>query len=105
MLTIEEASLSSQQIRPGENLEIKITYAVLHPTPETKTTITEIREITYNGELAGRPEVRVERADGTHTSTIPIRLPAAAKKGLYRVRTTVEAENLRDTRERSFTVS
>ena len=38
--------------------------AVLNPSAETKTSITEIRDITHNAELVGKPEVRVERGEG-----------------------------------------
>ncbi|MFH1934934.1 MAG: glycine zipper domain-containing protein [Pseudomonadota bacterium] len=104
ILTIEEASSSPQTVRPGDVVEMKMTYAVLNPSAEAKTSITEIREVTYSGELVGKPEVRVERGDGTYTSTVPIRLPSDAKKGVYKVRTIVQSENTKDTKEISFTV-
>ena len=81
-----------------------MTYAVLHPVPETKTTITEIREITLNDELVGQPEVRVDRSDGTYISTVPLRLPSSAKKGTYVVRTIVQSANAKDTKEIRFSV-
>jgi hypothetical protein len=105
ILTLEEVSLSPQSVNPGDIVEIKMTYAVLNPTPGAKTTLTEIREITYNDELVGRPEVRVERADGTYTSTVPLKLPSTAKKGKYRLKAVVQSENLKDTKELEFTVS
>ena len=104
VLTIEDASSSPQTVRPGDVVEMKMTYAVLNPSAEAKTSITEIREVTYSGELVGKPEVRVERGDGTYTSTVPIRLPSDAKKGVYKVRTIVQSENTKDTKEISFTV-
>lgn len=104
VLTIEEAVCTPQSIRPGETVEIRMTYAILNPTADAKTTVGEIREIMREGEQVGRPEVRVDRMDGTYTSTVPTRLPASAKKGLYRVRAMVEAANVKDTKEISFTV-
>lgn len=104
ILTIEEASTSPQAVHPGEVVELKMTYAVLHPVPETKTTITEIREITLNDELVGQPEVRVDRSDGTYISTVPLRLPSSAKKGTYVVRTIVQSANAKDTKEIRFSV-
>ena len=74
------------------------------PSPGTKTKIMEIREITYKGEMVGRPEVRVEHTDGTYTSTVPLRLPSSAAKGTYRVKTMVESQVAKDTRETTFTV-
>ena len=105
VLTIEEASTAPQSVSPGEVVEIKMTYAVLNPTPEARTAITEIREITYEGNLVGKPENLVERADGTYTSSVPLRLPADAKKGLYRVKVVVQSENVKDTKEISFNVT
>lgn len=104
ILTIEEASVSPQKVHPGDVVELKMTYAVLHPAPETKTTITEIREIRQKDELVGQPEVRVDRSDGTYTSTVPLRLPASAKKGTYLVRTVVQSANAKDTKEIKFIV-
>jgi hypothetical protein len=105
VLTIEEAAVSPQRVHAGDTVDIKMTYAVLNPSANTKTKITEIREITYNGELIGKPEVKQIRSDGTFTSTSPLHLPAGAQKGRYKVKITVESENARDTRETSFTVS
>lgn len=104
VLTIEEAAVSPQKVRAGDTVDIKMTYAVLNPSSKTETKITEIREITYNGELVGRPEVRQFRSDGTFTSTVPLHLPASAKTGQYKVMVTVESENARDTREITFSV-
>jgi surface antigen len=104
ILTIEEASALPQKVRPGDIVELKMTYAVLNPAPETRTTITEIREIRQSNELVGQPEVRVDRSDGTYTSTLPLRLPASAKKGTYVVRTVVQSANAKDTKEIRFSV-
>ena len=105
VLTIEEASISPQRVKAGDTVNVRITYAVLNPSANTKTKIREIREITYNGEIVGRPEVSQFRSDGTFTSTVPLHLPAGAQNGHYRVKVTVESENAKDTREISFTVS
>jgi len=54
--------------------------------------------------MVGKPEVRVEHSDGTYTSTVPLRLPSSAAKGTYRVKTVVESQVAKDTRETTFTV-
>lgn len=46
--------------------------------PEGEISVTEIREITHNGELVGKPEVPVERSGGTYASTVPLHLPPNA---------------------------
>jgi hypothetical protein len=82
-----------------------MTYAVINPKPNAETAVTEIWEITHNGEVVGRSELKVTRSDGTYTATIPIHLPSNAKKGEYRVRSIVESENLKDRRERTLEVN
>jgi hypothetical protein len=104
VLRIEEVSANPGNIPPGQTLNLNLTYALLTPDGDQETSITESREITHNGELIGRPEVRVERVDGTYTSTIPIQLPANAEKGVYKVVSTVQSANASDAREMSFTV-
>lgn len=81
-----------------------MTYAVLSPSPDAKTVITEVREIRHSGQLVGQPEVRIDRSDGTYSSTVPLRLSANSEKGVCIVRTIVQSENATDTKESKFTV-
>jgi hypothetical protein len=104
ILTIENVSTSPQIVHPGDVVNLNMTYAVLNPSSNVETNLTEIREITHNNGLVGNPEVRVVRTDGTYNSTIPLRLPPNAAKGDYKVRTIVQSSNAKDTREIHFTV-
>jgi FtsP/CotA-like multicopper oxidase with cupredoxin domain len=104
VLTIENALASPATVRPGDTVDLKMTYAVLNPSENAKTKITEIREITYQGDLVGKPEVTVEQTDGTYTTTVPLRLPSNAAKGTYRVKMMVQSDSAKDTRETTFTV-
>jgi outer membrane lipoprotein SlyB len=104
VLTIESLKAMPATVRPGETVDLKMTYALLHDAPDTKITVTEIREITYKGGLVGRPEVKVEQTDGTYTTTVPLRLPSSAEKGTYRVKAMVESQYAKDAREITFTV-
>ena len=81
-----------------------MSYAVLTPSKDTSINITETREITHNGQSVGNPQVGVERTAGTYTSTVPLKLPSNADKGVYIVRTTIQSGNSKDTREISFDV-
>lgn len=105
LLNIEQVSNVPQIVRPGENVDLNMTYAVLTPERAGASQITEIREIRYNGQLVGRPTVTVSRSNGTYTSTIPLQLPPDAAPGVYTVTDTVESNFGRDSRESSFTVS
>lgn len=104
VLRIESVKATPATVRPGETVDLKMTYAVLHDSPNTKLALTEIREITFKGELVGRPEVKVEHADGTYTTTVPLQLPSTAAKGTYKVKAMVESQYAKDAREITFTV-
>jgi outer membrane lipoprotein SlyB len=104
VLRIENLKATPATVRPGETVDLKMTYAVLHDSPDTKVTVTEVREITYKGELVGRPEVKVEHADGTYTTSVPLQLPSSAEKGTYKVKAMVESQYAKDAREITFTV-
>lgn len=104
VLRIENVTATPETVNAGTPVDLKMTYAVLTPSVETETNVTETREIRYQGELVGRPEVNVTRRGGTYTSSIPLLLPSTAKKGRYNVLTTVQAQNVKDSRETSFSV-
>jgi hypothetical protein len=104
VLRIESLNAIPTTVRPGESVDLKMTYAILHDSPNTTVAVTETREITYRGELVGRPEVKVEHKDGTYTTTVPLELPSSAAKGSYKVRAMVESQYAKDAREITFTV-
>ena len=104
VLRIESLNAVPASVRPGETVDLKMTYAVLHDSPDTKIAVTEVREITYKGELVGRPEVKVEHSDGTYTTTVPLQLPSSTQKGTYKVKAMVESQYAKDAREVTFTV-
>jgi uncharacterized protein YcfJ len=104
VLTLEEVSSVPKSVYPGQTVELKMTYAILNPTPDVQTSITETRMITHNGNMVGNPEVRVTRTDGTYTSSIPLHLPADAEKGTYVVKSEIKSDNAKDSREFTFSV-
>lgn len=104
MLRLEEASVVPQTVSPGGTVEMKMTYAVLTPAETTEASVIEKREIRHNGELVGNPEVTVARKGGTYTASIPLTLPADAKKGLYVVTNTVRSGTLSEQLQSAFTV-
>lgn len=104
VLTLEEVSSSPSTVYPGSTVELKMTYAILNPSPDVQTNLTETRIITHKGEIVGKPEVQVTRTDGTYTSTVPLRLPAGAAKGTYVVTSIVQSDTAKDSRDFTFTV-
>ncbi len=104
VLTLEDVSSVPKNVAPGQTVELKMTYAILNPSANVQTSITESRMITYNGTIVGNPEVRVTRADGTYSSSVPLRLPTDAAKGIYVVKSEIRSDNAKDSREFTFKV-
>jgi len=104
MVRLENVTTTPSSVNPGERLEVQTTYALLTPSTGEQVGLTESVEIYFGGELVGNPEAMVTHGGGTYTFTIPIVLPTDAKKGSYRVISTVRTATAKDSRETSFTV-
>lgn len=104
VVRIESAAATPAIVSPGGTATLDATYAVMSPSTDTQVAITESREVTLNGELVGNPEVNVTHTPGTYRTSVPLILPADAKKGKYRVITTIKSAAGKDSRESSFTV-
>jgi hypothetical protein len=104
LIRIEDLSVVPATARPGDTIELKMTYALLGVGAGKEVNISEIREIRYEGEIFGKPQVNVSRTDGTYVSTIPVTLPNDAKKGKYNVITTVQRPYASDSKEASFQI-
>lgn len=103
LVRIENAAVSPNIVKAGDTVNLTATYTVLGQQDVTMNVV-ETREIRYNGELTGRPQVTVQRQGGTYTSKIPLTLAAGAKAGKYTVLTTIQAGTNSDARETSFTI-
>lgn len=101
---IETAAVKPVSVSPGGTANLEATYAIMAPSSDSQVAVTESREVTLNGELVGNPEVNVNHTPGTYQTSVPLILPADAKKGKYRVITTIKTAAGKDSRETSFTV-
>jgi surface antigen len=104
MVRIENSLATPAVVSPGATVNLEATYAVMAPSSDTQVAITESREVTLNSQLVGNPEVNVSHNSGTYQTSVPLILPADAKKGTYRVITTIKTASGKDSRETSFTV-
>jgi hypothetical protein len=104
LIRIEDVSVSPSVAKPGDKVEMKMTYAVLGVGSGKELEISETREIRYQGEMYGKPQVGVSRSDGTYSSSIPLTMPKDAQKGKYSVIMTVQGPALSDSRETSFQI-
>jgi hypothetical protein len=103
MLRVEDVAAVPASVKPGDKVDLKVTYAVLEAA-DKDVNITETREIRMGNELVGKPEVSVTRRGGTYSSTVPLFLPSDAKQGTYTVLTTIQSQNAKDSKETVFTV-
>jgi surface antigen len=104
VVRIEEARVTPAVISPGGTVTLEATYAVMAPSDDIQVNITESREVTLDGQLVGNPEVNTTHNSGTYQTSVPLILPADAKKGTYRVITAIKTESAKDARETTFTV-
>jgi hypothetical protein len=103
-VVIESVSAVPKTVRPGDEVNLKATYAIMGVPNQREISVVETREIRHNGQLVGRPEVRVSQTGGTFDSSVPLTLPDRAERGKYVVLTTIQAGNTKDARETTFTV-
>lgn len=104
VVRIESAGAKPAIVSPGGTVNLQATYAVMAPASDSQIAITESREVTLNGELVGNPEVNVTQNAGTYNTSVPLILPSDAKKGKYKVITSIKTAAGKDSRESSFTV-
>lgn len=103
LVRVENASVTPNIVKAGGTINLMATYTVLAQQGETMNVV-ETREIRYNGELIGRPQVSVQKQGGTYASQIPVTLAADAKAGKYTVLTTIQVGPNSDAREAFFTI-
>lgn len=103
-VVIENVSASPRTVNPGDSVNLAATYAIMGVSRDRDISVLETREIRHNGELVGRPEVRITQTGGTFDSTVPLTLPQGADAGKYIVVTTIQAGDASDSRETTFTV-
>lgn len=105
LVRLENVSVVPSEAKPGDRVEMRMTYAVLGVPSGKEIELSEIREIRYQGELYGKPEVTVSRDDGTFSSSVPLVLPSDAKKGKYIVTMTVKGASVSDSKEAFFRIN
>jgi hypothetical protein len=104
-LKIETLRATPDSMRPGQTVDIQMTYAVLTPREDVMVPVRETREILFNGIRVGETSIDIEREGGTWRSVVPITLPRDARPGHYRVVATVESRGGgKDVSESAFRV-
>ena len=105
IVKIEDVSALPTHVGAGDKVELGATYALLGTSPDADITVTETREIRYEGNVVGRPKVTLTHKGGTYSSTVPLFLPNDAKTGTYEIIITIQTPNARDSSRTHFTVT
>ena len=103
VVRIERVQTSPASARPGDKVNLDVTYTILTPGNQTSN-VREARDVRQDGQLVANPAIDVQRTDGTYTSTVPITLPSTARPGTYEVTTTITKGDRQSTSTTSFTV-
>jgi hypothetical protein len=103
IVRVETTDVSPASAKAGDTVSLLTTYTVLTPYGEP-VTVRETREVRQNGALVANPSTQIQRANGTFTSGLPIRLPRTARPGTYEVTTTIDAADRTSRSTTTFTV-
>ena len=87
----KDVEIIEVHVKPGDTVEIQLTYAVLTPREDVMVPVRESREILFEGSKVGEASVDIEREGGTWRSVVSITLPGNARPGNYRVVASVES--------------
>ncbi|HOD94977.1 MAG TPA: glycine zipper domain-containing protein [Candidatus Hydrogenedentes bacterium] len=103
MLTLERSEILPATVRPGENADASIQYALLGTGGSIQ--VSEQRSLLQNGALvADVSSHSFTREDGTWVSTQPFRVPSNLRPGTYTIVTTVRTARSAISGQASFTV-
>jgi len=104
MVQVNDASNTPGAVRPGQNVDMFMTYTVL--TPEgAPTQVTLSREVTTAGRTVGQPyQVQATNQNGTFQDRVGFTVPRDAPPGTYAVRNRVMSSYGTSERTSYFTV-
>lgn len=104
LIEVNEVSNMPSTVRPGQNVDMMMTYTVL--TPENApTTVTLSREVTMGGRMVGQPyQVQAVNQNGTFQDRVGFSVPRDAPPGTYAVSNRVASAYGTSQRTSYFTV-
>ena len=103
MLTLERSEVLPGTVRPGENAEASVQYALLGAGPGVQ--VSEQRSLMRNGQLVADVSTHsFSRDDGTWVSTQPFRVPTNLQPGAYTIVTSVRTAKSAISSQAAFTV-
>lgn len=89
MVDINEVSTMPASVRPGQNVDMLMTYTVLTPD-NSPTQVTLARDVSMGGRPVGQPyQVQAVNQNGTFQDRVGFTIPRDAPPGAYMVRNRV----------------
>ena len=85
MVDVNEVRTMPTTARPGQNVDMAMTYTVLTPD-NAPTQVTLVREVRHAGRTVGQPyQVQAVNQNGTHQDMVGFTVPRGAPPGSYAV--------------------
>jgi plastocyanin len=90
VLKVEQSTAEPAALRPGAEINLRVTYTVLAPRDSQPVKVREIRTLRYGNQDLRRLEKDVTVSTGTYSSEHRLSVPSDAAEGSYTVTTLVE---------------
>jgi plastocyanin len=90
VLKVERGTAEPATLRPGAEVNLRVTYTVLAPGDAKPQRVKEIRTVRYGSQDLRRLEKEVTVSSGTYASEYRLTIPPDAAEGPYSVTTIVE---------------
>jgi plastocyanin len=90
VLKVERGTAEPATLRPGAEVNLRVTYTVLAPGDAKPQRVKEIRTVRYGNQDLRRLEKEVTVSSGTYASEYRLTIPPDAAEGPYSVTTIVE---------------
>ena len=103
-LIAEAPKLSVSVVKPGDTITVEITLTLLSPHKEKRFKVTEVTTLTGPDLTVELQKQETEKDQGSHISTMRVRVPRELPPGVYTLVTTVATEEQQIKQKGTFRV-
>lgn len=104
MLTVQEDALSPTSVLPGEQINLRVQYAIMG-APATGIPIKKRRTLFFKGkQITVINNESTTRTNGTWENTLTFAVPKSAQPGAYTVKQEISAQGTTRSTQRTFMV-
>jgi len=101
---VERVWVGPAHVKPGQTVDIVVTYALLAPDTSQTVRVTERREIRFNDRVVANLALQIDRQPGTWSSALWLTLPPRTEPGTYTTTVSVQAAGGRSRASTAFVV-